>query len=66
MDNLLRIATFNCQGIHRSRDYMHTYLNESFCDSVCLQETWHLDENINFKNTINTNDLLFKGAVGIL
>ena len=24
---------------------MHNYLNESSCDILCLQETWHLDEN---------------------
>ena len=41
MDNLLRIATFNCEGINRSRDYMHNYLNGSSCDVtriVCLQD----------------------------
>ena len=32
MDNLLRIATFNCEGINRSGHYMHNYLNESSCD----------------------------------
>ena len=57
IDNLLRIATFNCEGINRSRDYMHDYLNESSCDILCLQETWHLDENINLFNLINTNYL---------
>ena len=57
MDNLLRIATFNCEGINRSRDYMHNYLNESSCDIVCLQETWHLDENTHLFNTINTDYL---------
>ena len=55
MDNLLRIAIFNCEGIIRSHDYMHNYLNESSCDMLCLQETWHLDENINLFNTINTD-----------
>ena len=32
MNTLLRIATFNCEGINISRGYMHTYLNESSCD----------------------------------
>ena len=54
MEILLRIATFNCERINRSRAYMHNYLNESFCDVLCLQETWHLDENIILFNTINT------------
>ena len=36
---------------------MHHYLNDSSCDILCLQETWHLDENINLFNTINTNYL---------
>ena len=55
MDFFLRIATFNCDGIHRSRDYVHNYLNESSCDILCLQETWHLDDYIQLFNTINTH-----------
>ena len=64
MDNLLRIATLNCEGIIRSRDYMHNYLNESSCDILCLQETWHLDENIHLFNTINT-DYLYTAISGV-
>ena len=64
MDNLLRIATFNCEGINRSRDYMHDYLNESSCDILCLQETWHLDENTHLFNTINT-DYLYTAISGV-
>ena len=64
MDNLLRIATFNCEGINRSRDYMHNYLNESSCDILCLQETWHLDENTHLFNTINT-DYLYTAISGV-
>ena len=76
MDNLSRIATFNCEEIHGSRDYMYTYLNEASCDILCL------DENIYLFSTINTNYLYtaicgvdsrarilagkLKGGVGIL
>ena len=64
MDNCLRIATFNCEGINRFRDYMHNYLNESSCDILCLQETWHLDENTHLFNTINT-DYLYTAISGV-
>ena len=36
---------------------MHNYLNYSSCDILCLQETWHLDENTYLFNTINTDYL---------
>ena len=46
MTNLLHIATLNCEGIKRSRDYINNYLHCSSYDILCMQETWHLDENI--------------------
>ena len=36
---------------------MYNDLIESNCDVLCLQETWHLDDNINLFGTINTNYL---------
>ena len=43
---------------------MDNDLNESSCDILCLQETWHLDENIHWFNTINT-DYLFTAISGV-
>ena len=48
MTNLLHIATLNSEGIKRSRDYINNYSHCSSCDILCIQETWHLDENIFF------------------
>ena len=54
MTNLLNIATLNCEGIKRSRDYINNYLYCSSCDTLCIQETWHLDENIDLFSTISS------------
>ena len=54
MTNLLHIATLNCEGIKRSRDYINNYLHYSSCDILCIQETWHLDENIYIFSTISS------------
>ena len=48
MTNLLHIATLKCEGIKRSCDYINNYLHCSSCDILCIQGTWHLDENIYF------------------
>ena len=48
MTNLLHRATLNSEGIKRSRDYINNYSHCSSCDILCIQETWHLDENIFF------------------
>ena len=82
MSNLLHIATLNCEGIKRSRDYINNYLHCSSCNILCIQETWHLNENIDFFSTISSEYLYIaksgvdsgarilpgrpKGGVGIL
>ena len=45
MADRLSIATLNCEGIRRSIDYIRNYLSTHNCDILCLQETWHLDDN---------------------
>ena len=57
MTNLLHIATLNCEGIKRSRDYINNYLHCSSCDILCIQETWYLHENIDFFSTISSKFL---------
>ena len=54
---LLHITTLNCEGIKRSRDYINNYIHCSSYDILCIQETWHLDENIAFFSTISSEYL---------
>ena len=51
--NRLRISTLNCEGIRRTRDYPNVYLTDSSCDIFCIQESWHLDDNIDFFGTVH-------------
>ena len=60
----LSIATLNCEGIRRSTDYMRNYLSINNCYILCLQETWHLHDNILYFNKINT-DYLFTAISGV-
>ena len=60
----LRISTLNCEGIRRSRDYLNDYLTDASCDILCIQESWHLDENIAFFGTVHT-DYLYTAISGI-
>ena len=57
MTNLLHIATLNCEGIKRSRDYINNYLHCSSCDILCIQETWHRDKNIYIFSMISSEYL---------
>ena len=63
MDSLT-ICTFNCEGFSRSCHYMSTYLNNTKCDILCLQETWLLDTNIDKLSQIH-DDYLAVGKSGI-
>ena len=64
MDNL-RISTLNCEGIRRSRDYLNDYLTDASRDILCIQESWHLDENIvDFFGTVHT-DYLYTAISGV-
>ena len=60
----LRISTLNCEGIRRSRDYLNDYLTDASCDILCIQESWHLDENIAFFGTVHT-DYLYTAISGV-
>ena len=60
----LRISTLNCEGIRRSRDYPNVYLTDSSCDILCIQESWHLDDNIDFFGTVHT-DYLYTAISGV-
>ena len=51
----LNISTLNCEGLRRSKDYIRTYLDNNSCDILALQETWHLDNNIDCFSTIHDN-----------
>ena len=64
MADRLSIATLNCEGIRRSTDYIRNYLSTHNCDILCLQETWHLDDNIQYFNKIHT-DYLFTAISGV-
>ena len=55
MADRLSIATLNCEGIRRSTDYIRNYLSIHNCDILCLQETWQLDDNIQYFNKIQTD-----------
>ena len=63
MDKLL-ISTINCEGIKRSRDYLFNYLNNSSCDILCVQETWHLDSNDDIFSVIHS-DYLYTAISGV-
>ena len=53
----LHISTLNSEGLKRSRDYLHKYLNDSSCDTLCVQESWQLDDNVDVFSTIHLNYL---------
>ena len=57
MMNKLHIATLNCEGLKRSRDYLFNYLTDSSCDILCIQESWHLDDNEDVFGSIRHNYL---------
>ena len=48
----------------RSTDYIRNYLSINNCDILCLQKTWHLDDNIQYFNKIHT-DYLFAAISGV-
>ena len=58
MGDILQLATYNCEGIVRSHDYINTFLSDTKCDILCVQETWHLDNNIH-------SDYLYTALSGI-
>ena len=60
----LRISTLNYEGIRRSRDYLNDYLTDASCDILCIQESYHLDENIDFFGTVQT-DYLYTAISGV-
>ena len=64
MSDILLFATYNCEGIGRSRDYINTFLSDTNCDILCVQETWHLDNNIHVFNNIHS-DYLYTALSGI-
>ena len=63
MDKLL-ISTINCEGIKRSRDYLFNYLNDSACNILCVQESWHLDTNADIFSVIHS-DYLYTAISGV-
>ncbi len=64
MEQMLKIATLNCEGIKRSSEYIRNYLINNSCDILCIQETWHLDDNINLFSSIHP-DYLYTAISGI-
>ena len=51
------IFFLNCEGIKRSKEYVNYFLNVYFCDILCLQETWMLDNTLDFMNSIHKDYL---------
>ena len=43
---------------------IRNYLSIHNCDIFCIQETWHLDDNIQYFNNIHT-DYLFTAISGV-
>ena len=40
MANSTVISTLNCEGVVRSTDYINSFIDETSCDILCLQELW--------------------------
>ena len=53
-----KIFSQNCDGIRRSKEYVNYFLNVYSCDILCLQETWMLDNTLDFINSIYKDYLL--------
>ena len=63
--NNLVVCSLNCEGVRRSRDYIHNFLDSTSCDVLCLQETWTIASNISMFSSIN-NNYLFTCISGII
>ena len=52
-----KIFSLTCEGIKRSKEYVNHFLNVYSCDILCLQETWMLDNTLDFMNSIHKDYL---------
>ena len=52
-----KIFSLNCKGFKHSKEYVNYYLSLYSCDIIYLQETWMLDNTLDFMKSIY-NDYL--------
>ena len=64
MQDTLRIGTFNCEGLHRNKRYLHNLLQSLKLDIMCVQETWLLDCNMDTIGNVH-NEYHFVGQSGV-
>ena len=57
MSKDFKIFSLNCEGTKRSKEYVNYFLNVHSCDILCLQETWMLDDTLDFINYIHKDYL---------
>ncbi len=58
------ICSFNCEGVHRTVDYMNEFVCNNLCDILCLQETWLIEQNLPHLANIHS-DYLYTGKSGV-
>ena len=44
--SIIMMDKLNISTLRRSKDYIRVYIDINSCDILALQETWHLDNNI--------------------
>ena len=64
MNNTLIFCTLNCEGVKWSTDYIRSYLDNSACDVIALQETWLLDGNATYFINIH-NKYMYTAVSGV-
>ena len=62
--NNIVVCSLNCERLRLSMDYIRNFLDSTFCDVLCLQETWTIDSNISMFSSIH-NNYLFTCISGI-
>ena len=55
MTNSTVISTLNCKGVVRSTDYFNSFIDETSCVILCLQELWLHENDLAKLGNINCN-----------
>lgn len=63
----LRLASWNCNSIHRKQHELHNFITNNDIDIMCLQETWLKPNNrLNFPHyTIHRHDRVNRRSGGV-
>ena len=64
MANSTVITTLNCEGVVRSTDYIKSFIDETSCDILCLQELWLHENDLVKLGNINSN-YMYTGVFGM-